>query len=154
MQLLDGAQTLPDQMLVKVDRASMAVGLEVRLPLLDHRVVEFAWRLPTRMKVHGGTGKWPLRRVLDRYVPQSLVDRPKLGFDPPIASWLRGPLRDWAGDLLDRSELHQQGLLRPEPIRQAWHEHLSGRRNHDYALWSVLMLQAWLAQAKPPRLGG
>ncbi len=141
----DGVVTLPDDMLVKVDRATMAVGLESRLPLLDHRLVELAWRLPLDVKVRGGQGKWLLRRVLDRYVPPELVQRPKMGFDPPLADWLRGPLRDWGEDLLAPDRLRQEGFLQPELVRGRWTDHLSGRRNRDYALWSVLMFQAWQA---------
>lgn len=144
MLYLDGIATLPDDMLVKVDRASMAVSLECRVPLLDHRLIEFSWRLPEEAKVRGGRGKWLLRQVLERYVPRELVERPKLGFDPPIAAWLRGPLRSWASDLLASDRLQRQGLLNPNPIERVWREHQSGQRNHDYALWTILMLQSWL----------
>jgi asparagine synthase (glutamine-hydrolysing) len=142
MLYLDTAVTLPDGMLAKVDRASMGAGLEVRVPLLDHRVVELAWRLPYTAKVHGGSGKWILRQVLDRYVPRHLVERPKMGFDPPIDTWLRGPLRDWAGDLLNASALVDAGID-PAPVRSRWAEHQAGARNHGYALWTVLMYQSW-----------
>jgi asparagine synthase (glutamine-hydrolysing) len=121
----------------------MAVGLEGRVPLLDHRVVAFAWTLPPAFKVRHGKSKWPLRRVLDRYVPQSLVDRRKMGFGVPIGAWIRGPLRDWAETLLAQPRLATAGLLRPEPIRQAWREHLDGTRDWQYPLWTVLMFQAW-----------
>lgn len=144
MALIDFETYLPDDILVKVDRASMATSLEVRVPLLDHRLVEFAWRLPTASKLAGGQGKHVLREVLYRNVPRDLVDRPKKGFGVPLADWLRGPLREWAGDLLDESRLRQQGLLDPVPVRQKWREHLSGDRNWAYQLWGVLMLQAWL----------
>ncbi|GAA4407701.1 asparagine synthase (glutamine-hydrolyzing) [Fodinibacter luteus] len=144
MMLADQQRTLPDDMLVKVDRASMAVALEVRVPFLDHRFVELTWRMPERAKVRDGQGKWLVRQVLGQYVPPELWDRPKVGFDPPLADWLRGPLRQWSHDLLAPDRLRRQGLLRPEPITRALAEHDSGQRNHDYALWTVLMLQAWL----------
>lgn len=142
--LTDQERTLPDNMLVKVDRASMAVALEVRTPFLDHRFVEFTWQLPERAKVRDGRGKWLVRELLGRYVPRELWDRPKVGFDPPLADWLRGPLRAWAQDLLSPERLRRQGLLRPEPVARALADHLSGRRNNDYLLWTALMLEAWL----------
>lgn len=141
MQILDTTTYLPDDILTKVDRASMAPALEVRVPLLDHRVVEFAWRLSRGMKIRGGTGKWALRQVLARHVPRELVERPKQGFGVPLASWLRGPLRDWAEDLLDPSRLGAP--LAPGPVRRMWAEHLSGHRNFAYGLWNILMFEAW-----------
>ena len=141
---LDGVQYLPDAVLAKVDRAAMATSLETRVPLLDARVVELARRLPERMRLRDGQSKWVLRRVLDEFVPRSIVDRPKMGFGVPVSDWLRGPLRPWAADLLAPERLRREGLLDPAAVQSVWQTHLSGRRDAGQELWNVLMLQAWL----------
>lgn len=144
MQLVDTITYLPDDILTKVDRASMAVGLEARVPLIDHRVVELAWRMPARVRCAGGVPKAVLRKVLAKYVPESLWGRPKMGFGVPIDSWLRGPLRPWADALLDPARLRNEGFVDPAPVTAAWQTHLSGRADEHYRLWNVLSFGAWL----------
>jgi asparagine synthase (glutamine-hydrolysing) len=143
MQFLDTITYLPDDILAKVDRATMAIGLEARVPLIDHRVVEFAWSLPPALKGATGPGKRLLRQVLYRHVPPALVERPKMGFAVPVGAWLAGPLRDWTESLIGADRLRREGIFDPAPIRRIWDEHRSGRRNHEAQLWSILMFQAW-----------
>jgi asparagine synthase (glutamine-hydrolysing) len=144
MMYLDTVTYLPNDILTKLDRASMGVSLECRAPFLDHRLIELAWRLPVRMKIREGETKWLLRQVLHRYVPAALVTRPKTGFAIPLHEWLRGPLREWAEDLLDARRLRGEGFLDPVPVRKRWAEHLAGRHNHTPLIWSVLMFESWL----------
>lgn len=143
LQYLDLVTYLPDDILTKVDRASMAVALEARVPLLDHRVVEFAWRIPRSSLIRDGVSKWPLREVLYRHVPRDIVERPKMGFGIPLGDWLRGPLRDWAENLLSEQRLREGGFVDTKLVRRVWAEHLSGVHNHQYLLWDVLMFEAW-----------
>ena len=153
MMRWDMQSYLPDDILVKVDRAAMASSLETRVPFLDHRIVEFALATPLHFKIRAGRSKWLLRELLARQLPRAMFDRPKQGFSVPLDAWLRGSLRDWAESLLDLRSLETSGLLDADSIRRTWKEHLSGRRNHQRALWTILMLQAWIQQeaSVPPR---
>jgi asparagine synthase (glutamine-hydrolysing) len=148
MMYLDALTFLPDDVLVKVDRAAMAVSLETRVPLLDHRVVEFAWRLPQSMKGRPGSSKHVLRQLLYRHVPRALIERPKMGFGVPVGQWIRGPLREWAESLLDEGRLRREGWLEAGPIRTTWAQHLARADDYGWILWDVLMFQAWLEQAR------
>lgn len=141
---VDALSYLPDDILVKVDRAAMACSLETRIPLLDHRIVEFAFRLPFRIKCHNGVTKWPLRQILYKYVPPALVERPKKGFGIPVGKWLRNELREWACDMLDKRTIKEDGVLNPDMVHQYLGEHMHGRKDHSEVLWSVLMFQCWL----------
>jgi len=143
MTMLDTATYLPDDILVKVDRAAMANSLETRVPLLDHRIVEFAAQLPLSMKIHQGSGKWILRELLDRYAPRELIERPKSGFGIPIGEWLKEGLREWAEELLSEESLSDKDYFNVKQVRDVWRQHVSGKKNHQYQLWSVLMFQAW-----------
>jgi asparagine synthase (glutamine-hydrolysing) len=144
MMLLDASAYMVDDILTKVDRASMAVSLEARVPLLDHRVFEFAWSVPLSMRMKEGQSKWPIREVLARHVPREMFERPKMGFGIPIGEWLRGPLVDWAENLLDAQRLKEEGVFEPNAVRKAWKAHMSGNFNQHYKLWDILMFQAWL----------
>lgn len=146
MMAVDAKQYMSDDILVKVDRAAMANSLETRVPLLDHRVIEFAWQLPLHQKIRNGTGKWALREVLYRHVPREMIERPKKGFSIPVGQWLRGPLRDWAEALLDEARLKREGYFHADIIRKLWKGHLNGKHDNSLRLWSILMFQAWLEQ--------
>ena len=145
MMYADASNYLPDDILVKVDRASMAVGLEVRVPMLDHRVLEFAWQVPLQMKVRDGAGKWLLKQVLKKYVPDALPNRPKMGFGVPVGDWVRGPLRDWAESLLGEDRLRRDGLLDPKLAREQWMQHIAGDSSGNDPVWHLLAFQAWLS---------
>lgn len=144
--LVDSQSYLPDDVLVKVDRAAMAASLETRVPMLDHRFIELALRMPLNLKIREGSGKWALKQILYKYVPQHLLERPKTGFGVPIDHWLRGPLREWAEALINEHKLVQQGLFNVSVVKKYWQEHLSGGRNWQYPLWNLLIFQSWLSE--------
>ncbi|MDQ1239933.1 MAG: hypothetical protein QG577_2119, partial [Thermodesulfobacteriota bacterium] len=148
MSLLDILTYLPDCILVKVDRASMAVALEARVPLLDHRVVEFAANVPTNMKIRNGSGKWILKKILRKYIPLDLTERPKMGFGVPVGEWLRGPLKSWCEDLLNHDEVLTESILDVNIIQRLWKEHLSRQWDRSGQLWGILMFRSWLTEAK------
>jgi asparagine synthase (glutamine-hydrolysing) len=144
MMVLDFITYLPNDILVKLDRATMASSLETRVPFLDHKLIEYVWTIPHSLKLKKGDGKWILKQILNQYVPKNLTERPKMGFGVPLGSWLRGPLRDWAENLLNEKRLMQEGYFNPKLIRDKWSEHLSNKKNWEHALWNVLMFQAWI----------
>lgn len=144
MMILDFMTYLPDDILTKVDRAAMACSLETRVPFLDHKLIEYVWKIPHSLKFRNGKGKWILRKILEQYVPKNLTERPKMGFGIPIGIWLQGPLKDWAENLLNEKRLKQEGFFNPKVIRDKWMEHLSGQKNWQYDLWDILMFQAWI----------
>jgi asparagine synthase (glutamine-hydrolysing) len=146
MMSLDSLTYLPDDILCKVDRAAMATSLETRVPFLDHRVASLSWRLPMSMKIRGNEGKWALRKILYKYVPKNLIERPKSGFSIPLDRWLRGPLREWAEELLDESRIEEEGYFHAKPIREYWNQHLSGTNDWGSKLWVILMFQSWLKE--------
>lgn len=148
MMAASTAMYMPDDILVKVDRAAMAHSLEVRVPMLDHHVVELAWRMPLSLKIRAGEGKWPLRQLLYRHVPREMMERPKKGFSIPLADWLRGPLRNWAEALIDPARLEREGYLNNEPVQRAWRQHQAGHQDHSARLWCVLSFQAWLQEQR------
>jgi asparagine synthase (glutamine-hydrolysing) len=148
MMYLDTITYLPDDILTKVDRATMAVSLEARVPLLDHELVEHAWRMPQHMKIRNGEGKWALKQIVHRYVPEKLMKRPKMGFSIPIGKWLRGPLRTWAEELLHRDRLEAEGFLNPLNVQRMLQTHLSGRGQMENQLWNLLMFQSWSASIR------
>ena len=143
----DALTYFPGDILTKVDRAAMAVSLETRTPFTDPAIMAFAWQLPPHMKIKNGKGKWLLRQVLYRYVPEALVERPKAGFSVPIGAWLRGPLKNWATDLLSPDMLKQQGFLNPVAVQNMWNMHQSGQRDMEHCLWNILMFQSWLSNS-------
>ena len=148
MMTLDLITYLPNDILVKVDRAAMASSLETRVPFLNHKLIEYVCKIPQSLKLRNGQGKWILKKILNQYVPKNLTERPKMGFEVPIDAWLRGPLRDWAESLLNEKKLQQEGYFNPKLIRDKWTEHLSGNRNWQSELWDILMFQAWIDENK------
>ena len=144
MMTLDTITYLPDDILTKVDRSTMAVSLEARVPFLDYRVVEFSSRIPTGIKINKGVGKWPLREVLYKYVPKELIERPKMGFSIPLSEWLKDSLKDWAENLINESRIKSDGYLCPKTVNKLWDEHQTGSHDRSQILWNILMFQSWL----------
>ena len=148
MMALDMITYLPNDILVKVDRAAMASSIETRVPFLNHKLIEYVWKIPQSLKLRNNDGKWILKQILNQYIPKNLTERPKIGFSIPLANWLRGPLKDWAENLLNEKKLQQEGFFNPKLIRDKWEEHLSSKRNWEHDLWDVLMFQAWIDENK------
>jgi asparagine synthase (glutamine-hydrolysing) len=146
MMVFDFLTYLPGDILVKVDRASMASSIETRSPFLDHKLIEYTWKIPHRLKNKNSQGKWILKEILKKYIPKNLTERPKMGFGVPIGIWLRGSLKDWAENLLDEKKMQEEGFLNSNLIRKKWEEHISGKKNWQYDLWDVLMFQAWIKE--------
>ena len=144
--VLDQITYLPNDILVKVDRTSMASSIEARVPFLDHRLIEYSWKIPHSLKYRNGKSKWILRKILKNYVPENLTDRPKKGFGIPLNDWLRGPLRDWAENLLSEKKLKNEGFFNPKLIRNKWEDYISNKNESHYDLWNVLMFQSWSDQ--------
>ena len=148
MMYFDQLTYMPNDILVKVDRASMASSLETRIPFLNHKLIEYAWKIPNSLKFKNGKGKWILRKILQNYVPENLINRPKMGFGIPLDAWLRGPLRDWAENLLNETKLSQDGFLNTELVRDKWKDFIINKGKWQYDLWNILMFQAWLDKNK------